>query len=102
MSENGMRQPGNARRRRAKGNARKTARTAQAPLAEQANAACSSQPAAEPLPLCLHIDQLIESLRVHIADAVRGDEEAVHDARVATRRLKAAADLTAPVVRERH
>jgi CHAD domain-containing protein len=46
-----------------------------------------------------YLDGLLEQLRTHAATAIlRRDEEAVHDARVATRRLGAALKLLAPVL----
>jgi CHAD domain-containing protein len=51
------------------------------------------------LPLLEYSDSLVETLRELIASAVGGqDEEAVHDARVITRRLKALSDLVKPLV----
>ena len=51
------------------------------------------------LPLLTYADSLVENLRELIASAVGGqDEEDVHDARVATRRLKALSNLVRPVV----
>jgi CHAD domain-containing protein len=50
-------------------------------------------------PLMGRIDELVEGLRQHVPSALKDfDEEAVHDARVATRRLKAALDLLEPVL----
>jgi CHAD domain-containing protein len=49
--------------------------------------------------LLKYLDGLVDDLRKLIPTALKGhDEEAVHDARVATRRLKAATDLLASVV----
>ncbi|MGA2439910.1 MAG: CHAD domain-containing protein [Tepidisphaeraceae bacterium] len=53
----------------------------------------------EEFPLLKYVDSLVESLRKLIPSAVTGeDDDAVHDARVATRRLKAASDLVKGVV----
>ncbi|MGD0768064.1 MAG: CHAD domain-containing protein [Tepidisphaeraceae bacterium] len=53
----------------------------------------------EDFPLLKYVDSLVESLRKLIPSAVTGeDDDAVHDARVATRRLKAASDLVKGVV----
>ncbi|MDP9175504.1 MAG: CHAD domain-containing protein [Planctomycetota bacterium] len=53
-------------------------------------------------PLMNYLDELVEDLRKLIAPALRGEDvDAVHDARVATRRLKAATDLLGPVVSAR-
>ena len=50
-------------------------------------------------PLLKYVDSLVENLRKLIPSAVTGeDNDAVHDARVATRRLKAASDLVKGVV----
>jgi CHAD domain-containing protein len=50
-------------------------------------------------PLLKYLDELVENLRKLIAPALRGqDEDAVHDARVATRRLKAGTELLDLVV----
>ena len=50
-------------------------------------------------PLLQHLDELVDGLRTDVPDALRTwDEEAIHDARVATRRLKAALDLLRPVL----
>lgn len=43
--------------------------------------------------LLKYVDRLAEELRVSLASAFEGDVEAIHDARVATRRLKAVVDL---------
>ncbi len=49
---------------------------------------------ADDFPLLKYLDSLVENLRKLVAPAIEGeDEDAVHDARVATRRLKAATDL---------
>lgn len=53
-------------------------------------------------PLLKYLDSLVENLRKLISSAVKGeDEDSVHDARVATRRLKAATNLLAPAVSSR-
>ncbi|MGA2233577.1 MAG: CHAD domain-containing protein [Tepidisphaeraceae bacterium] len=53
-------------------------------------------------PLLDHLDGVVEVLRQTAPRAVRqSDEEAVHDARVASRRMKAALDLFAPVISAR-
>ncbi|HEX4053937.1 MAG TPA: CHAD domain-containing protein [Tepidisphaeraceae bacterium] len=50
-------------------------------------------------PLLKYLDSLVEHLRKLISLAVKGkDEDSVHDARVATRRLKAATNLLEPAV----
>src|SRR4051812_36369647 len=47
-----------------------------------------------PPALLTYLDELVEHLRRLIPTAIRGsDADAIHDARVATRRLKAALDL---------
>jgi CHAD domain-containing protein len=54
-------------------------------------------------PLLKYLDSLVENLRKLVAPAIEGnDEDAVHDARVATRRLKAATDLLTPVISHRY
>ncbi len=53
-------------------------------------------------PLLKYLDSLVENLRSLISPAVKGkDEDSVHDARVATRRLKAATNLLKPAVSSR-
>jgi len=53
-------------------------------------------------PLLKYLDSLVDSLRKLIASAVTGEnEESVHHARVATRRLKAATDLLKPAISNR-
>jgi CHAD domain-containing protein len=50
-------------------------------------------------PLLAHLDRLVEELHVQAPKALNDfDEEGIHRARVATRRLSAALDLTKPVV----
>lgn len=54
------------------------------------------------LPLLKYLDELVDELRHLVSHAVKGvDVEAVHDARVATRRLKAATGLLAPILSTR-
>jgi CHAD domain-containing protein len=49
-----------------------------------------------------YLDSLVEKLRELIAAALAGEDvDAVHDARVITRRLKAASDLVEPIVSKR-
>lgn len=51
------------------------------------------------IPLLKHLDSLVENLRNLMSAALSGeDQDAVHDARVITRRLKAATDLVKTVV----
>jgi CHAD domain-containing protein len=53
-------------------------------------------------PLLKYLDSLVEDLRNLVSPAVRGEDvEAVHDARVATRRLKAATGLVGPAISNR-
>lgn len=53
----------------------------------------------EEIPLLKYLDSLVENLRKLMSAAISGEDEvAVHDARVATRRLKAATDLVKSVV----
>ena len=53
--------------------------------------------------LCEYMDELIESLRKDVPSALKEfDEDAIHDTRVATRRLKAAIDLLEPVLNDEH
>jgi CHAD domain-containing protein len=56
--------------------------------------------AADPqLPLLAHLDRLMEALQTHVPRALNDwDTEAVHQARVATRRLAAALDLMKPIL----
>jgi CHAD domain-containing protein len=57
------------------------------------------KPGPEDFPLLKYLDSLVENLRKLISSAVKGqDRDAVHDARVATRRLKAASKLLGPAV----
>jgi CHAD domain-containing protein len=54
-------------------------------------------------PLLKYLDSLVENLRKLVAPAIKGeDEDAVHDARVTTRRLKAATDLLEGATSNRH
>lgn len=56
---------------------------------------------ATPKPLLTYVDGLVETLRALVPLAIRENkEDAIHDARVCTRRLKAAMDLLAPAVSE--
>src|SRR5437899_840477 len=49
------------------------------------------------------MDQLVEGLRKQVPAALkRFEEDAIHDARVSTRRLKAATDLLEPVLSAEH
>jgi CHAD domain-containing protein len=58
-----------------------------------------SDPANDDFPLLTYLDGLVENLRNLVSSAISGeDPDAVHDARVATRRLKAATDLVKEVV----
>ena len=53
-------------------------------------------------PLIKYLDQLTDTLRTLIPAALKDHEvDAIHDARVATRRLKAALDLMRPVLSNR-
>src|SRR5690242_20141517 len=62
-------------------------------MSKQASSSSSSALQA-PSPLCRHVDHLVDELRVHVPAALNDfDPDAVHKARVATRRLKAALDL---------
>lgn len=54
-------------------------------------------------PLIAYLDELVEDLRTLVPAAAKGDDvDAIHDARVATRRLKAGVDLLEPVLSGRH
>ena len=54
-------------------------------------------------PLLSYIDELVEELRGHVPKAMKHwDAEAIHQSRVATRRLKAALDLLKPVLSDEH
>ena len=54
-------------------------------------------------PLLSYIDELVEELRGHVPKAMKHwDADAIHQARVATRRLKAALDLLKPVLSDEH
>jgi CHAD domain-containing protein len=54
-------------------------------------------------PLLKYLDSLVEDLRKLVPPAIKGeDEDAVHDARVITRRLKAATDLLEATTTNRH
>jgi CHAD domain-containing protein len=58
---------------------------------------------ADEFPLLKYLDSLVENLRKLISSAIKGDDvDAVHDARVATRRLKAATDLLEPAISNRY
>lgn len=59
-------------------------------------------PATTPTPLVAYLDGLVDQLRQHVAAAVQdGVEDSIHQARVATRRLKAASDLLRPILPNR-
>src|SRR2546426_7490286 len=63
-----------------------------------AEKAATASPPAE-APLLAHLDRLMEELHAHVPKALHDwDEEAIHRARVATRRLSAALDLVKPAV----
>jgi CHAD domain-containing protein len=50
-------------------------------------------------PLLDYLDKLVDDLREHVSGALKEfDVDAIHDSRVATRRLKAALDLLKPVL----
>ncbi|HET6250117.1 MAG TPA: CHAD domain-containing protein [Tepidisphaeraceae bacterium] len=54
-------------------------------------------------PLLSYIDELVEGLRGDVPKAMKHwDADAIHDSRVATRRLKAALDLLKPVLSDEH
>lgn len=58
---------------------------------------------AKDFPFLAYLDELVEDLHKNIPRALRDFEgEAIHDARVATRRLKAAMDLLQPVLSDNH
>ncbi|HSZ55700.1 MAG TPA: CHAD domain-containing protein [Tepidisphaeraceae bacterium] len=58
---------------------------------------------AKDFPFLAYLDELMEQLHKNVPKALRDfDGEAVHDARVATRRLKAAMELLAPVLSDHH
>ena len=78
------------------------ARTHPKPRKDRKPAPGSAAAAEHGFPLLTHLDTLVEDLRTHVPKALREwDEEAIHQARVATRRLKAALDLLRPVLDER-
>jgi CHAD domain-containing protein len=57
----------------------------------------------EKFPLLSYIDELVEELRKDVPKAMKHwDAEAIHQSRVATRRLKAALDLLKPVLSKEH
>lgn len=54
--------------------------------------------AEQPLPVLVYADELVDTLRSMVPDAIKnGDEKAVHQARVACRRLKSAVDVFKPI-----
>jgi CHAD domain-containing protein len=54
-------------------------------------------------PLLNYLDGLVDDLRTNVPKAIKdNDADAIHDARVATRRLKAAMDLLTPVISDRY
>jgi CHAD domain-containing protein len=58
----------------------------------------SAEPIAAP-PLVIYLDGLVDQLRLHVASVIdSGLIESVHQARVTTRRLKAASDLLKPLL----
>ncbi len=59
----------------------------------------TTAPAPAEFPLLTHVDELVEDLRTNVSKALKQfDIDAIHQARVATRRLKAALDLFKPVL----
>src|SRR5436190_10126866 len=65
--------------------------------AKSANGSGQAHP--DTFPLLGRIDELVEGLRQYVPAALKEfDEDSIHDARVSTRRLKAALDLLKPVV----
>src|SRR5687768_14720757 len=71
-------------------------KTARGPIA--LNPSRLQAPLAE-IPLLVYADGLMDALRRHVPKALgEWDGEAIHQARVATRRLKAALDLMRPVI----
>ncbi|MCS7032536.1 MAG: CHAD domain-containing protein [Phycisphaerae bacterium] len=63
-------------------------------LASHAATACDAPPR-----LVVYLDDLIDQLQRHVSKVLSdGDVESIHQARVATRRLKAACDLLAPIL----
>jgi CHAD domain-containing protein len=62
-----------------------------------------SKKAREEFPLCRHLDALVEDLRGFVPEALeKFDSQAIHKARVTTRRLKAALELLETVLKEDH
>jgi CHAD domain-containing protein len=62
-----------------------------------------AKPATGEFPLLADLDKLVEDLRQHTPKALKEwDAEAIHDARVATRRLKSAMDLLEFVLSDDH
>lgn len=62
-----------------------------------------SEPAINPTQLLEYVDQLVEKLRAMVPKAIKeGDETAIHQARVATRRLKAVVDVFQPITSKSH
>jgi CHAD domain-containing protein len=60
------------------------------------------QPTAATFPLLAHLNALLEELRARVPAALgEWEPEAIHQSRVATRRLKAALDLMKPVLSKR-
>jgi CHAD domain-containing protein len=67
-----------------------------------ADAAGQAQPTAAMFPLLAHLNALLEELRARVPAALgEWEPEAIHQSRVATRRLKAALDLMKPVLSKR-
>ena len=63
----------------------------------------TQNPSAGVTPLCQYMDELVESMRKDTPAALKQfDEDAIHDTRVATRRLKAALELLEPVLSDAH
>src|SRR5688572_1032431 len=79
-----------------KGRTRRKARPAAGTTADAA-------PTPPPVyPLLTYVDSLLEQLHAHVPKALKEwEEEGIHQARVSTRRLKAALDLMKPVLSKR-
>ena len=59
--------------------------------------------AQDAFPLLEYIDDLVEDLRGNVPKAMKlWEADAIHQSRVATRRLKAALDLLRPVLSDEH
>src|SRR5215210_2479800 len=82
--------------------ARTTPAEAKGTVRRKSPSAVDATAAVPEYPLLAYVDSLLEQLQAHVPKALKDwDEQAIHQARVSTRRLKAALDLLKPVLSKR-